>query len=609
MVGATLSQAAPQPLLHGDMDALASAAPPNDIVDDRGTSGLDGLVDSSAGPVRIATGGPAVMLDPTGFSTSMLFRYQYGFADPKFCSSEVCADLDNDGTREIVLGSHSRMLRLLNAADGTVHWSLASPNAGESTSAYDLDADGRFEILYTTAYPQGTLQVIDHTGAILRSFVSDDRKLGNSPVILDGDGDGALDAYFGSRHLYLYRLLTDTMTVAVQRDNWSQCGAHTSAMDVDEDGTWELFAGSGDDNVNPPKKGMMHCFDPVTLKSVWSHDTDDNASSADAVLADIDGDGTVEILKSVDNYHKDDAHDALYAFTTDGQLLWKVPGIREEDSPNAADLDGDGTVEVVGMTFGSEVYCLDSTGEFKWRKDLRPEHGDAAWAYMTPVLCDVDGDAELEILAVTNGGWDDPAPAVLFALSATGTVLDSFSVVNVTYAGSVYVCNVDDDPFMEVVVSGRGGMDVVETKGYGPNTEHVTRRRSYQRNNVVKWAYEDEYFIYRGEKDDVVNRTDDLVLAREGEAYKESGRWTSEFFTLPGEAFVFDRIHFEADQPEGTRVQLNIADEDGDLFLSGVSSGQRLDLQQPLRLEFVLETEHAEKTPRLDSYSLTFDRQ
>ena len=35
-------------------------------------------------------------------------------------------------------------------------------------------------------------------------------------------------------------------------------------MDVDKDGRWDFFAGSGDDSHG---KGVLHRFDPITLKS------------------------------------------------------------------------------------------------------------------------------------------------------------------------------------------------------------------------------------------------------------------------------------------------------------------------------------------------------
>ena len=345
---------------------------------------------------------------------SKLFRYQYGIKAPGFLLAQICADLDNDGRREILYSSRgTKMTSLLNAADGKPRWTAAIPGDHQSACAYDLDGDGIYEIVYTTSGP-GRLYVLDcKTGRIVKQWQSDDSKLGNSPVIIDGDGDGVLDGYFGSRHKYLVRLNMRDLVPIKTRTGWSQCGCYTSAMDVDDDGRWDLFAGSGDDTL---AKGILHRYDPITLESLWSYKTNDNASSADPVLADIDGDGKVEIIKSVDNYAGDDAHDAVYAFGTDGTLLWKVEGIAEEDSPNVADLDGDGQVEIVGMTFGGEVYCLDGRGRFRWRKDLRPELNNSAHAYMAPILCDLNGDNKLEILALTNGGIDGEGERTAFSL-------------------------------------------------------------------------------------------------------------------------------------------------------------------------------------------------
>ena len=102
-----------------------------------------------------------------------------------------------------------------------------------------------------------------------------------------------LDGLFGSRSKYLLRLNMSDLTQTKRRTDWVQCGCFTTAMDVDNDGRWDFFAGSGDDISG---KGVLHRYDPVTLETIWSHKTNDNASSADPVLADIDGDGQVEIL-------------------------------------------------------------------------------------------------------------------------------------------------------------------------------------------------------------------------------------------------------------------------------------------------------------------------
>ncbi|MEZ6032960.1 MAG: VCBS repeat-containing protein [Planctomycetaceae bacterium] len=214
------------------------------------------------------------------------------------------------------------------------------------------------------------------------------------------------------------------------------------------------------------------------------------------------------------DFDNDGHRELLYASRVPGKLQLlnaadgSVRGSRalrgQQQSTSAFDLDGDGSVEIVGMTFGGEVYCLDAKGSVRWRRDLRPELDDSQHMYLTPILCDLNGDRQLEILAMTHGQYS-PEPGIqpnarLTALNAAGQVLDELDLGESRYWGHAYVCNVDDDPQLELVVSGYGGLDVIETRGFGSNTEHFQRRRSYQRLNVRPWVYEDSYFIERGRK-------------------------------------------------------------------------------------------------------------
>ena len=573
--------------------------------------------DRTDGPYRVSLAVAKSAVAPQAAAPARgLFRRQYHRGDLSYCNSPVCVDFDNNGRRELLFASRkTKQLQMLNAADGAVGWSKTIEGDQQSLSAHDLDRDGDFEILYSVSNP-GRLYVLDHLGHVLKQWDSGDSKLGNSVVVLDAEGDGRWDGFFGTRKRELIRLDMETLTPTKRRSGWSQCGCQTSAMDVDRDGRWDLFAGSGDDLQG--RKGVLHRYDPVSLESAWTYRTDDNASSADAVLADIDRDGQVEIVKSVDNYAGDDAHDAVYAFETDGTLLWRTPGLSGEDSPNVADLDGDGEVEIVGMTFGCEVYCLDAQGRVRWRRDLRPELSDAqAHAYLTPILCDVNGDADLEILALTNGGFFDEtgrtvreqvaAPGIVFALSAGGEILDQFAVDGPRYWGQAFVCNIDADPFLELIVSGSGGLDVIETAGFGPYSEHFQRRRNYQRLNVVPWAYEDSYFIHRGTKHHVVNATDNVVLAKRDGRFASSGSFTTELLALPPGG-SFDRIRYDARAPEGTSIHVNVINQSGERILEHLSSNAKLHVGEPIRLEFVLSTTAHDTSPILDSYSLSFRR-
>ena len=547
--------------------------------------------------------GTLLAADPAP-SKGGLLRIQYQRGDESFCQAGTCVDYQNNGTRGILLASRkTRELSMLEAATGKVRWTKVMAGDQQSILAYDLDRDGKVEIIYTTSSP-GRLYVIDGNGKVKRKWTAEDGKLGNSAVILDADHDGVLDGFFGTRTKHLVRLNMADLTLLGRRTGWVQCGCYTSAMDVDRDGHWDMFAGSGDDHRS---KGQLVRYDPLSLKTIWKYDTDDNASSADPVLVDIDGDGQVEIIKSVDNYAKDDAHDAIYAFETDGTLLWKVAGLACEDSPNAADLDGDGQVEIVGMTFGGEVFCLNSNGELRWKRDLRPKLDDSFYAYMTPILCDVDGKKGLEILAMTNGGYSKKAAGIVFVLSPQGQVLDQLNVGGDRYWGEAFYANIDQDPQMELVVSGSGGMDVIETRGLGPKTEHYQRRRNYQRLNHVPWAYEDSYFIQRGTRTGVANRTDNLVLKQVQGKYQATGRFLTETLDPPtGCRFV--ELDYDATTPAGTRLDVNLLDSKGRVLLRQVQGGSRLKITQPIQIEFVFQTDHSDRTPLLDRYRLRFDR-
>ena len=267
-------------------------------------------------------------------------------------------------------------------------------------------------------------------------------------------------------------------------------------------------------------------------------------------------------------------------------------------------------VEIVGMTFGGIVYCIDPQGKVKWQKDLRPKLSDSAHAYMTPILCDLDGDKELEILAMTNGSYSNTTHGKIFALSADGTVLDEIDVGPGRYWGEAFVTNTDDDPYLELVVGGLGGYDVVQLAGYGPNVEHFQRRRSYQRLNVMPWAYEDSYFIYRGTRDGVENLTDNLVLDKVegGEDYLAKGTFTTELLTLPTDGFFFNALTYKFRTPEGTSLAVNILDAAGNVLLGDVASGTSLDLGKAVRLQFILSTTDSSVTPLLDAHCLSFER-
>lgn len=574
------------------------------------------LVVSNVAHLCAADGIPTVQAED-GHNSSELFKLEYSLHDPSFCLAGACIDVDRldgkSGQQRVFFTSSRKTneLSMVNAFDGKLIWKRRLEGDQQSICAYDLNGDGQMEILYSVSGP-GRLYILDLAGNVLRQWDSGDHKLGNSAVVIDTDGDGVLEGFFGTRSKDLIRLNMNDLSVLVRRQNWGgQCGCHTSAMDVDHDGEWDLFAGSGDDSI---AKGILHRYEPASLESVWSYSTNDNASSADPVLVDIDNDGQVEVIKSVDNYASDDAHDAVHAFETNGEQIWKVEGFSGEDSPNVADIDGDGFMDLVGMTFGNEVYRINHRGQVVWRKDLRPDLGLEAHAYLAPILCDLNGDGRLEILAMTNGGYFDEKSStahsgngIVFALSPEGEVLSQFDLGSNRFWGEAFLANVDSDPQMELILSGSGGVDVIETSGWGTNDEYFQRRRTYQRLNVYSWCYLDSYFDRRGKKENVRTQTDCLVLEKMEAGFVSAGRFLSKLCELPSSC-QFTTLNYLVDVPTSTAIVVNVLNSKGDRLASNVQSGAMLTFTQPIRLEFQFRTDDPSRSPRLDFYSLKFDQ-
>lgn len=197
-----------------------------------------------------------------------------------------------------------------------------------------------------------------------------------------------------------------------------------------------------------------------TLPASW----DENWLGSPAV-ADIDGDGTKEIIAT--------RHSVLYVWNADGTLRWKTAWGYDVDntpehrsgrmwaSPVVADLDGDGDMEiVVGSHYGT-VSAYDHTGHLLpgWPRLVPGADGVSASPEIRSIAAaDLDGDRRMEILVVKTGSGP---VATVFQLD--GTIRPGWPQVDRTrctgcfdyggYNQNIGAGDVDRDGFLEVIVS------------------------------------------------------------------------------------------------------------------------------------------------------------
>ena len=131
---------------------------------------------------------------------------------------------------------------------------------------------------------------------------------------------------------------------------------------------------------------------------------------------------------------------------------------------------------------------------------------------------------------------------------------------------------------------------------------------TYMRNNALPWIYEDSYFIYRGTKEGVTTRADNLVLARSADGYRAAGHYTTPLLSLPP-GCSFSRLEYETDTPSGTGIEVRILGQDGAVLREDLPPAAPLQITQAVRLQFTLRTVSPGRTPSLGSYALSFGLQ
>lgn len=287
-----------------------------------------------------------------------------------FASTPTLGDIDGDGDLEIIIAGMDRFIYALHH-DGShvVGWPLNREDGymrdNRSTAAVaDIDGDGLNEVivgsnnyLYPSCANPYLFYVLNGDSTFVPGFpIQTTQNIESSPVVADLDGDGYLDIIFGT-------------------------GNFDESCKQPTDGK-KIYAV---DRSGQPLPG-------------WPVRTNADMINSPAV-GDLDNDGSLEVVI----YNED----TLYAWHADGTLVNGFPQRSDyylrHHTPTLADIDGDGQVEILLGT--GQIYR--GNGQLKERR-LKLQ--------TTLVVTDQDGDGLLETIGANNWNrslyiWQETGPA------------------------------------------------------------------------------------------------------------------------------------------------------------------------------------------------------
>ncbi|WP_309243003.1 choice-of-anchor A family protein [Hyalangium versicolor] len=374
----------------------------------------------------------------------------------------VVVDVNGDGIPDVVFNTFAGgvyqsngVMRAISGDDGHDLWVVDDPalrvRPGSNIAAGDIDHDGLVEIC-TIGTNARDLLCFENTGALKFRATTNGTVGYGAPSLADLDGDGQVEI-----------LVSNEVFNSQGTRLWagSSGSVFSYAADVDQDGVQEVIIGgavyrangtlkcagtppgafSAVGNFNADSKGeivlvgggLVSLID-ANCATIWSTAIPGGGGGAPNI-ADFDNDGQPEIGVAGRSFYS--------VFETNGSVKWSSPTqdfSSQVTGSSTFDFEGDGRAEVI---YGDErrlrVYD-GATGAIRF--DV--EHASGT-LYENPVIVDVDGDNNAEIVMPSNNyAFPGPTGIRVFRDKKDGWVntrriwnQHAYSVTNVNDDGTI----------------------------------------------------------------------------------------------------------------------------------------------------------------------------
>lgn len=391
----------------------------------------------------------------------------------------VDLDVDSDGRAEIVYLSGGRLIAKEPTSD-IILWETRQLSVTALSGVVDLDGDGVPELVAYRSLPSVVVVVSSTTGEVLWTMPSGQMNWIGEPRWGDLNGDGMPELYVGSGQCgtpdptiidppggIAFTFCDAACDIPAGRELWrfgrsadGSCGHTSDVLDFDGDGDAEL--------------GLSWRYAEVTVLDGGGTIQDalstvgnlSERSATRPIFVNADADPALEIITVTNAYNTTvgSRRLAMFDHTPAGFVRrWEFAGAAPatdrmivHDAGSVADLDGDGSFEV--------VYSFYDSGTSAWTLGVRGVVDGAVLAERPDLelvgVVDLDDDGRGEILATS--GTDVRA----LSFEAGGTLRERWTLPDLRVVmrvdprrrpltrsyRRVLVAQLDDDPASELVL-------------------------------------------------------------------------------------------------------------------------------------------------------------